>query len=254
MILHHEISGAGDAPVLLLGGSLGTTLEMWDGQLPLAERLRLIRFDHRGHGRSPAPPAPYEIADLGRDVLSLMDALGIERASYCGVSIGGMAGMWLGANAPERIERLVLACTSAHLPPASAWRERATAVLEAGSPDVVADAVVERWLTPDFAARHPDVRASLRTMLVATDAAAYAACCGAIERMDLRDQLRRIAAATLVISGSDDAATPREHPRLIAGAIPGARHEVVGPGAHLAAVQQPDAVNRLILEHLPTLK
>lgn len=250
MILHHEIAGTDDAPVLLLGGSLGTTLEMWDGQLPLAERLRLVRFDHRGHGGSPAPPGPYELADLGRDVLALMDALGIDRASYCGVSIGGMVGMWLGANAPDRVRQLVLICTAAHLPPASAWRERAAAVLEAGSPEVVADSVVERWLTPDYAAEHEAVQARLRAMLVGSDAAGYAACCGAIERMDLRDQLPSIDAPTLVISGSDDPATPIEHQRLIAAAIPGARHEVVGPAAHLAAVQQPEAVNRLILEHL----
>ena len=250
MMLHHEISGDEGAPVLLLGGSLGTTLEMWDGQMPLDERLRLVRFDHRGHGRSPVPPAPYEIANLGRDVLALMDSLGLERASYCGTSIGGMIGIWLGANAPERIEQLVLICTSAHLPPASAWRERAAAVLEAGSCEGVADGVVERWLTPDYAADHAGGRAELRAMLVATDAAGYAACCGAIERMDLRDQLPGIDVPTLVISGSDDPATPIEHQRLIAEAIPGARHEIVGPAAHLAAIQQSEAVNRLILEHL----
>jgi 3-oxoadipate enol-lactonase len=249
MIPHHEISGIDGAPALLLGGSLGTTLEMWDGQLPLAERLRLVRYDHRGHGGSPTPPPPYEIADLGRDVLALMGSLGIERASYCGLSIGGMVGLWLGANAPERIERLVVICTAAQMPPAS-WRERAAAVLEAGSTEVVADTVVERWLTPDYAGEHPDVRARLRAMLAATDPAGYAACCGAIERLDLREQLRAIKAPTLVISGSDDPATPIEHQRLIAEAIGGARHDVVGPAAHLAAVQQPEAVNRLILEHL----
>ena len=251
MILNHEIAGAVDAPILLLGGSLGTTLAMWERQLPLAERLRLVRLDHRGHGGSHVPPGPYEIADLGRDVLALMDSLGIERASYCGTSIGGMVGIWLGANAPERILRLVLACTSAHMPPASAWRERAAAVLEAGSPAVVADAVVERWLTPGYAAEHPGVRAELRAMLAATDAEGYAACCGAIERMDLREQLPRVTAPALVISGSDDPATPLEHQRLIAAAIPGARHEIVGPAAHMAAVERHEAFNRLILEHLP---
>jgi 3-oxoadipate enol-lactonase len=250
MILHHEIDGAADSPVLLLGGSLGTTLAMWERQLPLAERLRLVRLDHRGHGGSPVPPGPYEIADLGRDVLALMDSLGIGRASYCGTSIGGMVGIWLGANAPERIARLVLACTSAHMPTASAWRERAAAVLEAGSPEVVADAVVERWLTPGYAAEHPAVRAELRAMLAATDADGYAACCGAIERMDLREQLPRVTAPALVISGSDDPATPLEHQRLIAAGIPGARHEIVGPAAHMAAVERHEAVNRLILEHL----
>jgi 3-oxoadipate enol-lactonase len=119
MTLHHELSGPEDAPVVLMGSSLGTSLQMWDGQLPLADRLRLVRFDHRGHGASPSPPGPYEIADLAGDVLALMDELGIERAHYCGLSLGGMIGMWLAANAPERIERLVLICTSAHMPPAS---------------------------------------------------------------------------------------------------------------------------------------
>jgi 3-oxoadipate enol-lactonase len=249
-VLHSEITGPADAPVLVMGGSLGTSLEMWDGQLALAERFRLVRLDHRGHGRSPVPPGPYEIEDLARDVLALLDALEIERASYGGLSIGGMVGMWLGANAPERIERLVLLCTSAHLPPASGWQERAAAVREAGTVEVIADAVVERWLTPGFAAEHPELRAELRAMLVATDPEGYAASCGAIERMDLRAELARISAPTLVISAADDPATPPEHQALIAGSIAGARLATVTPAAHLAAVERPEAVNELIAAHL----
>lgn len=248
--LHHDVHGPGGAPVLVLAGSLGTTLEMWDGQLPLAARLRLVRVDHRGHGGSPAPPGPYEIADLGRDVVTLLDRLAIERASYCGLSIGGMVGIWLAAHVPERIERLVLICTSARMAPATAWADRAAAVRAAGSTEVIADAVVERWLTPDFAAAHPDLRARLRAMLAATPAAGYAACCGAIERMDLRGDLTRITAPTLVVSGADDPAASLEHQHLISQRIPGARHEVVGPAAHLASVEQAAAVNDLILEHL----
>lgn len=250
MMLHHELDGPADGPALLLGGSLGTTLDMWERQRPLSERFRTVRFDHRGHGASPVPDPPYEIGDLGRDVLALMDELGIGRAAYCGLSIGGMVGMWLAANAPERIERLVLVCTAAHMPPASAWRERAEAVLRAGSTEPVADAVVDRWLTPAFAAREPETRAWLRAMLLASDPRGYAACCGAIERMDLRPELARITAPTLVISGADDEATPVERQREIAEAIGGARHELVGPAAHVAAVEQPEAVNRLITEHL----
>jgi 3-oxoadipate enol-lactonase len=248
VILHHE--SAGDGRVLLMGGSLGTTLRMWDGQLPLTERLRLIRYDHRGHGGSPVPPPPYEIADLGRDVLVLMDALGLERASYCGLSIGGMVGIWLGVHAPERIDRLVLICTAAHLPPPEFWQQRAAAVLEGRSTAVIADAVVERWLTPDFATAHSELCADLRAMVAGTDAVGYAASCGAIERMDQREELGKVTAPTLVISGRDDPATPADQQRLIAERIAGARHEIVAPAAHLAAVQQPEAVNRLILEHL----
>jgi 3-oxoadipate enol-lactonase len=223
---------------------------MWDLQLPLAERFRLVRFDHRGHGGSLVPPGPYEIADFGRDVLALTDELGLERFSYCGLSIGGMVGMWLGIHAPERIERLVLVCTSAYMPPASVWQERAHTVLAAGSTEPIADAVVGRWLTPGFAAARPEVRADLRAMLVASPPEGYAWCCGAIERMDQRAELRRVAAPTLIISGSGDAATPVAMQDEIVAAVPRARHEVVGPAAHIAAVEQPEAINQLIEEHL----
>ncbi len=233
-----------------MAGSLGTTLEMWRGQLPLAEHLRLIRLDHRGHGGSPAPPGPYEMADFGADVIELMDTLGLKRVSYCGLSIGGMVGLWLGANAPERIDHLVLICTAAWLGPPTRWRERAAAVLEAGSLEPIAEQVVGGWLTPDFATRHPEVREELLEMLRAAPPDAYAACCGAIERMDLRPALPMIGAPTLVVSGSDDSAAPPEHQLLIAERVPSARHETVSPAAHLAAVEQPETINRLILEHL----
>jgi 3-oxoadipate enol-lactonase / 4-carboxymuconolactone decarboxylase len=248
--LHHSIEGPPEGPVLLMGGSLGTTLDMWERQLPLAALFRLVRFDHRGHGRSPVPSGPYEVGDLGRDVLELMDVLGLDRASYLGLSLGGMVGMWLGANAAERIDRLVLMCTLPYMPPASMWRERAATVRQAGSAEPIADAVLARWLTPAFAEREPDVRETLRTMLVETSAEGYAACCGAIERMDLRPDLQLIGAPTLVISGADDLSTPAERMQLIASAVPGARHTIVGPAAHLAAIEQADTVNDLILEHL----
>lgn len=248
--LHHELTGPSDSPPLLLGGSLGTTLAMWKGQLPLAERFRLIRFDHRGHGGSPAPPGPYEIADFGRDVLALMDELELERAAYCGLSIGGMVGMWLGINAPERIDRLVLICTAAYMPPASVWQERARAVLAAGSTEPVADAIVGRWLTPEFADSNPEVRAELRAMLTSSPPEGYAACCGAIERMDFRSELSRISAPTVLVSGADDLATPVEDQASIAAAIPGTHHEVVARAAHVAAVERPETVNQLIGEHL----
>src|ERR687893_2482739 len=129
--VHYLLEGSEDAPVLVLSNSLGTTLEMWDTQAPtLSERFRLLRYDHRGHGGSPAPPGPYEIGDLGRDVVHLLDRLGIGRASFCGLSVGGMTGMWLAAEAPERVERLVLLCTSALLGPKSVWDERIATATE----------------------------------------------------------------------------------------------------------------------------
>ncbi len=249
--LHHSAEGPADAPVLLLGGSLGTSLEMWEPQLTvLSSRFRVIAFDQRGHGRSPAPMGPYSIADLGGDVVALMDTLGIERASYAGLSIGGMAGIWLGANAADRLDRLVLLCTSAYAPPPSRWLERAAAVRAAGSAAVVADAVVERWFTPPWAAANPEAVADHRAMIAATDPEGYAGCCEAIAAMDLRDSLARVSVPTLVVGAEGDEALPPEHQRLIAERVPGARLALIGDAAHIASAQQPEQINRLIEEHL----
>lgn len=249
--LHHEIDGPPDAPALLLGGSLGTTLAMWEPQVrPLSDSRQVIRFDHRGHGRSPIPAGPYEIADLGRDVIALLDDLALPRASYCGVSIGGMVGQWLAINAPERIERLILVCTSAHLPPPEPWLQRGTAVTAAGTVEVIADAVVGRWLTPEFARARSDVAASLRAMLASTDPHGYAACCEAIATMDLRAGLAGVDAPTLVIAGAQDPSIAPEHGRAIAAAVPGARFELLDPAAHLATVERAATVNELIADFL----
>jgi 3-oxoadipate enol-lactonase len=210
----------------------------------------VVTFDPRGHGASPVPPAPYAIEDLGADVVTLMDHLGIARASYVGLSIGGMAGIWLGANAPDRLEHLVLMCTSSYAPPASRWMERAATVRAAGTTEAIADAVVERWFTPGFSVAHPDTIAAHRAMIAATDPEGYCGCCEAIAAMDLRDVLPTITVPTLVISAVDDQALPTEHQRLIAAGIAGARLELIEDAAHIASAEQPDAVNRLIEEHL----
>jgi len=248
--LYHVIDGPEEAPVLLLGPSLGTSTDVWERNIgPLAERFRVIRYDHRGEGRSPEPAGPYEIADLGRDVLALMDRLWIERAHVGGVSLGGMVAMWIGAHAPDRVDRIVPMCTSAHMPDAP-WAERAAAVREAGSTEPIADTVVRNWLTPGYADEHPEGRAWLRELLTASPPEGYANCCEAIERMDLRDELPHVEAPTLVISASDDPSTPPEHQRVIADLIPGARLETIDDAAHLANVQHPDLVNDLIIDHL----
>jgi 3-oxoadipate enol-lactonase len=249
--LNHVASGPEDGHVVLMSGSLGTTVNMWRAQAgPLSERFRVVRYDHRGNGGSPAPPGPYTIAVMGGDVLALLDSLGVERASYCGLSIGGMVGIWLAANAPERIERLALICTAAHLPPPERWAERAEAVERAGTVEVVADGVLARWLTAAFASAHPETVAWLRAMLVATSPAGYAACCRAIERMDLRAELPRIQAPTLVVAGDQDRSTPPEHGERIAAAVRGARYERLSPSAHIAAVERADEVTGLLLEQL----
>lgn len=249
--LEHRLEGPADAPVLMLSNSIGARMDMWDDQAPaLAERYRLLRYDTRGHGGSDVPPGPYSIEDVGRDALGLLDALGIERAHFCGLSLGGMTGMWLGINAPERVDRLVLACTSAHMPPGETWDERAAAAREDGMADL-AEAAMERWLTPHLRASRPDAAERIRRGLQETPGEGYAGVCEAIREHDLRAELPGIAAPTLVIAGDEDpSAPPEEHGRLVAEAIPGARMVVLEHARHLANVEHPEEFTRLVVEHL----
>jgi len=249
--LSASLVGTAGAPVLVLGNSLGTTGELWRPQLAaLGARFRLLRYEHRGHGGSPAPPGPYTIADLGSDVLGLLDEFDIQAAYYCGVSLGGMVGMWLAANAPSRIEAVALCSTSAYLPPAQMWTDRAALVRSAGMA-AISGQVVGRWFTPAFTARHPGTPARFVTTLderVVPEG--YAGCCEAVAAMDLRPMLGSVKARTLVIAGADDPATPPWHGAVIAAAIPGARLYVIRGAAHLANVSQAAEVTAALLAHL----
>lgn len=248
--LHHRLDGPSGAPVLVLSNSLGTSLGMWDDQLPaLADQFRVLRYDQRGHGRTAAPPGPYTVAELGRDALGLLDRLGFERVSFCGASLGGMAAMWLAINAPERIDRLVLCCTSAHLPPREMWTERAATVRAQGM-EAVVDAALERWFTPALAECRPEAVERTRRALHDMPAEGYAGCCEAIAAHDLREELGSIRAPTLVIAAADDPATPPEHGRLIADAIDGARFVALERARHLAVVERPKEFRRELLVHL----
>ncbi|HLI60440.1 MAG TPA: 3-oxoadipate enol-lactonase [Solirubrobacteraceae bacterium] len=249
--LHHVADGPADAPVLLLGGSLGTTLAMWDPQVrALSAARRLIRFDHRGHGGSPAPEGPYTIAELGGDVIGVLDRLGIARADYAGVSIGGMVGQWLAIHAPERLGRLVVICSAPDTLNPDAFRERARTVRAAGATEPIADAVVANWFTAPYAAAHPDVVAAHRRMIAETPVEGYAGCCEAVATHDVVADLGAVRAPTLVIAGAQDRAIPPAQGERIAAAIPGARFELLDPGSHLASVERAEEVNRLIIEHL----
>jgi 3-oxoadipate enol-lactonase len=244
MRLAHRLDGDTAAPVLACSGSLGSTLAMWEPQLPLADRFRLLRYDHPGHGSSPPVDGPIAIGDLGAAAIELLDELELERVSFCGLSLGGMIGMWLAIHAPERIDRLVLCCTSANLGPPEFWEERAELVRREGMA-AVADTVVGRWFTPRFPDREP-----YRAMLLAADPESYARCCEAIRDLDLRDELAQITAPTVVIAGADDPATPVEHAEAIVAGIAGSRLVVVPDAAHFANVERADAVNDALLEHL----
>jgi 3-oxoadipate enol-lactonase len=247
-----SLEGPAGLPVLVLGNSLGTSRGVWDAQVPaLSAHFRLLRFELPGHGKGlpVPPPGPYGIADLAAAVLALLDEHGIAHASYAGVSLGGMIGMWLAAHAPERIVALGLCCTSAHMPPASGWLDRAARVRTSGMASVTGTAL-DRWFTPEFARRSPAVLAEIAGMLEAADPEGYAGCCEAIAAMDQRPDLASITAPTLVIAGSEDPSTPPPHGALIASAIPGARLAVVRGAAHLANVQAPGPVTAALLGHL----
>ena len=242
--------GPTDAPVLVLGNSLGTSRAVWDRQLAaLTGRFRLLRFELPGHGGSAAPPGPCTIGELGAGVLALLDERGIDRVAYWGISLGGMIGMWLAATAPERVRALGLVCTSAYLPPAEGWLTRADQVRAAGMGSV-SGASAGRWFTAEFAAREPAVVRDFTAELERTSPEGYAGCCAAIAGLDLRGRLGAITVPTLVISGSEDPATPPSHGAIIAAGIPGARLLVIRRVAHLANVAAPGEVTAALVGHL----
>ena len=247
--VEHRFDGDPAAPPVVLSNSLGAEMGMWDEQMPeLAKRFRVLRYDARGHGHSPAPAGSYSIEDLARDVLTVLDRNEIERASFAGVSLGGMVGQWLAINAPGRIERLALCSTSAHLPPPENWADRAATVRSEGM-RAVAEATVGRWLSPGFHERHPTRVEEIRQMLLRTDPESYAACCEAIAGHDLRAELGSIEAPTLVISAAGDPSMPPEHARLLADSIPGARLLALTEGQHLVNVERPGEVTPALVEH-----
>jgi 3-oxoadipate enol-lactonase len=243
--LHHRLDGPEEAPVLVLSNAIGTTLELWDRQAPaFAGPFRLLRYDQLGHGRSEVRPGPYTVELLARELLALLDELGVGRFSFCGLSLGGTVGMWLGANAPDRLDRLVLAGTSAYFGPPERWIERAEIVRAEGM-EPIADATMGRWFTPTFA----DV-GTFRDRFVSTPPEGYAACCDALRDWDFRGELGSVSPPTLVLVGSEDPATPLDQAQLIANAVPGARLEELRGAAHLLNVEQADSFNRAALAHL----
>lgn len=247
MLVHSRVDGAADAPAVVLSGSLGTTLELWDPQAEaLAPHFRVIRYDRRGHGRSPVPPGPYSLDDLGGDLLALLDELAVERVSFCGLSLGGVEGMWLALEAPERLDRLVLACTAPAFAPPGQWLERAATVRRDGIEPLV-PATLERWFTP---AAPADVIERCRSMLLGTPREGYAACCDLLAGVDLRDRLGEIAAPTLVVTGADDPGPGPETGDALAAALPQARHETIAGARHLASAERQEQFSDLLRRHL----
>jgi 3-oxoadipate enol-lactonase len=241
--------GPADAPVVVLSNSLGATRGMWDPQVPaLAERYRVVSYDTRGHGDSPSPAGPYTLDDLVDDVVALLDRLGVRRAHVAGLSLGGMTAMRLAAREPARVDRLVALATSAK-PDPQGFLDRAAAARSGGTAPL-APTVVSRWLTPGYAAAHPDLVARLEAMIVAADDEGYALCCEVVAAVDLREDLARITAPTLVVSGAEDPALPPPHQQAIADGIAGSSLVSVSPGAHLPNLEQPLEVTGALLGHL----
>jgi 3-oxoadipate enol-lactonase len=250
MKLHHRVSGRPDAPTIVLSGSLGSTTAMWEPQLrALAGRFRVVRYDHPGHGGSPLPDRPLSLEDLGRGVLDLLDTLGVERTAFCGLSLGGIVGMWLGSRASERLTRLALCCSRARFAPAAHWEERATIARRDGL-EALADAALERWFTARFRETSPHVVEQYRRMLVSIPAEGYARCCEVLRDADVRAELGSISVPTLVLSGASDPAVTPEDIRELADGIPDAYTVELRDAAHLANVEQPEAFTDALLEHL----
>ncbi len=247
--IHVEVEGPEGAPVLMLSNSLGTDVSMWDDQAAaFARHFRLVRYDRRGHGRSGVPQGPYSMERLGRDVLAILDGLGIARVNWCGLSMGGMVGQWLGANAPARIDKLILSNTGSYYADKQLWADRMRFARNNGIAAVAA-ATMERWFTKEFRERSPEAIARMTAMFVKTDIEGYLGCCAAIRDMDFREMLPRITTPTLVIAGRADPATPLEMNTFISERIPGAKLAVL-EAAHIANVEQPRAYTDTVLGFL----
>ena len=236
---YYELADEGRA-VLVLSNSLGTNLSMWDPQMPqLKQRFRVLRYDTRGHGRSSVTPGDYTIEQLGRDVVALLDVLELKRVHFCGLSMGGMIGMWLGVHAAERIDRLILCNTAARIGTKESWNARIATVRTQGM-NAVAAAVMERWFTPEFRAMRPQRIAQAQQMLENSSPEGYAANCAAIRDMDQREDVARITAATLIVCGAKDPVTPPADAHFLISRIRGA--EIVElDAAHLSNVEQAEA-------------
>jgi 3-oxoadipate enol-lactonase len=243
--INYQIDGADNAPVLMFSNSLGTNLRMWDKQVPaLSKRFRVVRYDTRGHGKTDAPTHPYTVFMLGHDALALMDALELSKVRFCGLSMGGMIGMWLARNAPSRIEQLVLSNTAAKFGLTEIWNQRIATVRASGM-KTITDAVIERWFTKEFRESSPKEIDPIVEMLHTTKAEGYAGNCAAIRDVDQRWQIGDIRVPTLVIGGKRDPATPYEAAELIAKRIPGSK--LVGlDAAHLSNIEQPEAFTKAL--------
>ena len=247
--LAYEVTGSGAAGSLVLSNSLGSDRSLWDPQIErLARNRRVVRYDTRGHGASDAPPGDYTLERLGRDVLSLIDHLGMTRAHVAGISLGGITALWLGVHAPARVDRLVLANTGARIGTERSWAERRR-LIENGGMAAIADTTMERWFTAAFRRRRPEIVARIRSALLSVPVSGYLGCCAALRDADLRGEAGTVRARTLVVTGTHDPATPPADGLFLANTIAGATL-VELDAAHLSNIECAEAFTGAMLRFL----
>ena len=248
--LAHRVDGPPSAPAVLLSPSLGTTWEMWDELTEvLAPTYRVVRYDTRGHGRSPVPPGPYTVPELASDVLALADALDVERFGFVGLSLGGAIGQTLAAARPERVAAAVLCCTAPSFGDPATWRERARTVRAYGM-SVMAEPTKGRWFTDEFRAAHPEQVDRFIARITGVDPEGYAACCEALAGFDSWSSLGAIDVPVRVVAGAEDPVAPPSTCSAMTGEIPGADLVVIEDASHIASVARPTAFHTAVVEHL----
>ncbi|PIB27575.1 3-oxoadipate enol-lactonase [Maribacter sp. 4G9] len=249
MKTNYKLSGTPNSPVLIFSNSLGSTMAMWDGLVPyLLPYFRILQYDTRGHGSSEIGPDPYTIEELGKDVLQLMDDLHIEKAVFCGLSMGGLIGQWLGINAPERFTHLILSNTAAKIGEADRWNERIKNITENGMA-ALADSTMNVWFTDAYRKKHPEKENWARTMVLENNVTGYANCCSAIGKADFRDLIKKIPLKTLVITGDEDPVTTPEHAHFMADEIPEVQVKIFH-ARHLASTELPEAFAQELIAFL----
>jgi 3-oxoadipate enol-lactonase len=245
---YYEFEDFESPEVLIFSNSLGTNLSMWEQQVDiLSHHFNILRYDTRGHGQSgaPNPNETYDVATLGQDVLALMDYLKLEKIHFCGLSMGGLIGQWLGIHAPNRFKKIVIANTAAKIGNAEGWNQRIKHVSENGLQSITA-ATAERWFTEKFRNEHPSVIRDILDNFVKTDTAGYTACCAAVRDADFRTELHNLEVPTLVISGSKDPVTTVEDAKFLAKRIPLASHVTLS-AAHLSNMEKGEEFAKLVL-------
>jgi 3-oxoadipate enol-lactonase len=252
ILLNYEVTGKDEAPALVLSHSLGSSLVMWEPQLPALEpHFRVWRYDTRGHGGSEAPFGPYTFELLAGDVIGLLDGMGIPQAHFVGLSMGGMIGQALGLIHSDRLLSLTLCDTAAANPPGSReiWQERIDLVRKEGLTSLL-DPTLERWFRPEFVNQNPPVLEKIRRQFLDTSINGYVGCSQAIMELDYLEKLGKIKIPTLIVVGEDDPGTPVSAARAIQEGIGGSKLVILPGARHLSSVEQAGAFNRAVLEFL----